>query len=57
VILKSAAGVVGVKAFDVGVVVELFERKLEGVRKERSRSRSRSRSRAGSAGRRRKGMA
>jgi RNA polymerase I-specific transcription initiation factor RRN7 len=57
VILKSAAGVIGVKAFDVGVVVELFERKLEGVRKERSRSRSRSRSRAGSAGRRRKGMA
>ena len=61
VILKCAAQVIGVKAFDVGVVVELFERKLEGVRKERSRSRSmsksRSRSRPASASRRRRGLA
>jgi hypothetical protein len=45
IILKAAAQVIGVKAYDVGVVVELFERKLEGLRKERSRSRSRSRNR------------
>jgi RNA polymerase I-specific transcription initiation factor RRN7 len=58
VILKGAAEVIGVKAYDVGIVVELFERRLEGVRKERSRSRSRSKSRGGrgvSAGRRKKG--
>jgi RNA polymerase I-specific transcription initiation factor RRN7 len=60
VILKAGAEVIGVKAFDVGVFVELFERRLEGVRKERSRSRSRSRSksrggRAVSAGRRKRG--
>lgn len=61
VILKCAAQVIGVKAFDVGVVVELFERRLEGVRKERSRSRSRSksrsRSRPASASRRKRGLA
>jgi len=60
IILKAAADVIGVKAYDVGVVVELFERRLEGIRKERSRSRSRSRSksrggRGVSAGRRKRG--
>lgn len=58
VILKAGAEVIGVKAFDVGNVVELFERRLEGIRKERSRSRSRSKSRGGrgfSAGRRKRG--
>jgi len=62
IILKAAAEVIGVKAYDVGIVVEMFERKLEGVRKERSRSRSRSRSksrggRGVSAGRRKRGPA
>jgi len=58
VVLKAGAEVIGVKAYDVGIVVELFERRLEGIRKERSRSRSRSKSRAGrgvSAGRRKRG--
>jgi RNA polymerase I-specific transcription initiation factor RRN7 len=58
VILKSAAEVIGVKGYDVGIVVELFERRLEGIRKERSRSRSRSKSRGGrgvSAGRKKRG--
>jgi RNA polymerase I-specific transcription initiation factor RRN7 len=58
IILKGAAEVIGAKAYDVGIVVELFERRLEGIRKERSRSRSRSKSRGGrgvSAGRRKKG--
>lgn len=63
VVLKAGAEVIGVKGFDVGVVVELFERRLEGVRLERSRSRSRSRSksrgagRAASAGRKRRAAA
>lgn len=58
IILKAAAEVIGVKAYDVGIVVELFERRLEGIRKERSRSRSRSKSRGGrgvSASRRKRG--
>jgi hypothetical protein len=60
IILKAGAEVIGVKAYDVGIVVELFERRLEGIRKERSKSRSRSRSksrggRAVSAGRRKRG--
>ena len=58
VVLKAGAEVIGVKAYDVGIVVELFERRLEGIRKERSRSRSRSKSRGGrgvSAGRRKRG--
>lgn len=62
VILRAGAEVIGVKAHDVGIVVELFERKLEGIRKERSRSRSRSRSktrgaRTASAGRKKRGTA
>lgn len=53
--LKAAAALIGVQSIDVGTVVELYERKLEKVRKERSRSRSRSISRPNSAaGRRRK---
>jgi len=56
VVLKAGAEVIGVKAYDVGIVVELFERRLEGIRKERSRSRSKSRGGRGvSAGRRKKG--
>ena len=60
VVLKAGAEVIGVKAYDVGIVVELFERRLEGIRKERSRSRSRSRSKSRggrgiSSGRRKKG--
>lgn len=62
-ILKAGAEVIGVKAYDVGVVVELFERRLEGIRKERSRSRSRSRSmsksrggRGASVGRKKRGV-
>ena len=56
VVLKAGAEVIGVKAYDVGIVVELFERRLEGIRKERSRSSSKSRGGRGvSAGRRKKG--
>lgn len=62
VILRAGAEVIGVKAHDVGIVVELFERRLEGIRKERSRSRSRSRSktrgpRTASVGRKKRGTA
>ena len=44
----------GVTPHDVGVVVELYERKLEKMRRERSRSRSRSMSRAASVGQRKR---
>jgi RNA polymerase I-specific transcription initiation factor RRN7 len=54
VVLNAAAQVVGVKPFDLGIVVELFERRLAKVRKEQSRSRSRSR--AASESRRRRGL-
>jgi RNA polymerase I-specific transcription initiation factor RRN7 len=63
VVLKAAAQVVGVTPFDLGIVVELFERRMEKVRKERSRSQSRSRSRsrghsrANSSTRRKRGLA
>lgn len=63
VVLKAAAQVAGVTPFDLGIVVELFERRMEKVRKERSRSQSRSRSRsrghsrANSSTRRKRGLA
>lgn len=54
-VLRAGATLVGVNPTDVATTVEMYERKLEKVRRERSRSRSRSISRPNSAtGRRRK---
>ena len=55
-VLKAAAEVIGVTPQEVGVVVEVYERKLDkmGREKSRSRSRSRSMSRPASAGQRRR---
>lgn len=50
-VLQAAAQVIGLTPHDVGVVVQLYERQLDKVKKERSRSRSASRSRARSVGR------
>lgn len=53
-VVKAAAEVIGVTPRDVGVIVEVYERKLDKMSRERSRSRSRSMSRAASIGQRRK---